>query len=105
MTLALTASASKNAHYLLPAYPALAVLVAAWWVRPGERIPDRTTWSLLAVVLLLAFPGLGLVLLSLVPNVVIGMVQPWSHHPMTLALDLPQAPARARAGGAALVLG
>ncbi|TMB52265.1 MAG: hypothetical protein E6J60_10575, partial [Deltaproteobacteria bacterium] len=41
MTLALTASASKNAHYLLPAYPALASLVAAWWVRPGERILDR----------------------------------------------------------------
>ncbi len=104
MTLALTASASKNAHYLLPAYPALAVLVAAWWVRPGERILDRTTWSLLAVVLLLACPGLGLVLLSLKPNVVMGMVQTGSHHPMTLARELLQAPTGAASWGAALLL-
>ena len=104
MTLALTASASKNAHYLLPAYPALAVLVAAWWVSPGERILDRTTWSLFAVVLLLACPGLGLVLLSLEPNVVMGMVEAGSHHPMALARELLQAPTGAASWGAALFL-
>src|SRR5207244_6005724 len=81
-----------------------AVLVAAWWVRPGERILDRTTWSLLAVVLLLACPGLGLVLLSLEPNVVMGMVQTGSHHPMTLARELLQAPTGAASWGAALFL-
>src|SRR5262249_59455255 len=31
MTAVLTASASKRAHYLLPAYPAFALLVAPWW--------------------------------------------------------------------------
>jgi len=97
MTLALTASASKRAHYLLPAYPALAVLVAGWWVRPGERLLDRATWSSFAVVLLLACPGLGLVLLSLEPNVVTGMVETGSDHPMTLARKLLQAPTGAAA--------
>src|SRR5206468_7424809 len=104
MTLALTASASKRAHYLLPAYPALAVLVAGWWVRPGERLLDRATWSSFAVVLLLACPGLGLVLLSLEPNVVTGMVETGSDHPMTLARKLLQAPTGAAAWGAALFL-
>ncbi len=104
MTLALTASASKRAHYLLPAYPALAVLVAGWWVRPGERLLDRATWSSFAVVLLLACPGLGLVLLSLEPNVVTGMVETGSDHPMTLARELLQAPTGAASWGAALFL-
>ncbi|TMB19906.1 MAG: hypothetical protein E6J59_10525 [Deltaproteobacteria bacterium] len=104
MTLALTASASKSAHYLLPAYPALAVLVAGWWVRAGERLLDRTTWSLLAVVLLLACPGLGLVLLSLEPNVVMRMVETGSHHPMALAGELVQVPTGAASWEAALLL-
>src|SRR5439155_717096 len=88
----------------LPAYPALAVLVAGWWVRPGERLLDRATWSSFAVVLLLACPGLGLVLLSLEPNVVTGMVETGSDHPMTLARELLQAPTGAASWGAALFL-
>src|SRR5439155_875918 len=104
MTLTLTASASKRAHYLLPAYPALAVLVAGWWGRSGERLLDRVTWSSFAVVLLLACPGLGLVLLSLEPNVVMGMVETGSDHPMTLARELLQVPTGAASWGAALLL-
>jgi len=99
MTLTLTASASKRAHYLLPAYPALAVLVAGWWVRSGERLLDRATWSSFAVVLLLACPGLGLVLLSLEPNVVLRMVETGSDHPMTLARELLQVPTGAASWG------
>jgi len=80
------------------------VLVAGWWVRPGERLLDRATWSSFAVVLLLACPGLGLVLLSLEPNVVTGMVETGSDHPMTLARELLQAPTGAASWGAALFL-
>jgi 4-amino-4-deoxy-L-arabinose transferase-like glycosyltransferase len=55
MTLALSASATKSAHYLLPAYPAFAVLVASWW--PGTRSHlDRATRAVLAVVLLVGVP-------------------------------------------------
>jgi len=64
MLLALSASTSKNAHYLLPAYPALAVLVAAWW--PGEegRIAALTQ-RLFAFGVVVVCPVLALVVLSL----------------------------------------
>jgi hypothetical protein len=52
---------SKRAVYLLPAYPAVAALLAIWWVRGGEVWTSeqeaaadrgwRFTWKLLAVVL------------------------------------------------------
>jgi len=59
---------------------------------------------LLAVVLLLACPGLGLVLLSLEPNVVMRMVETGSHHPMALAGELVQVPTGAASWEAALLL-
>src|SRR5262249_5971107 len=37
MLLALTLSASKRANYLLPAYPAFAVLIAQWWHEPPSE--------------------------------------------------------------------
>src|SRR2546425_7372192 len=50
MTLALTVSATKRAHYLLAAYPAFAVLIAQWWLRAGEdRGFDRLTRHLVAL--------------------------------------------------------
>src|SRR5262249_39046156 len=39
----LTLSSSKRAHYLLPAYPALAVAVAAWWARTAGASTARLT--------------------------------------------------------------
>src|SRR5439155_4187310 len=67
MTLVLTASVGKSAHYLLPAYPAFAVLVARWWMRaPAGRL-DRITWTALAIVMLVVMPAAALVLASLEP--------------------------------------
>jgi 4-amino-4-deoxy-L-arabinose transferase-like glycosyltransferase len=51
-TLALSLSAAKRPHYLLPVYPAYAILVARWWCREPEGRLDRLTWRLLAVALL-----------------------------------------------------
>jgi len=67
MTLLLTVSATKTAHYLLPAYPAFAVLVARWWTDAGDRALDRLTWLALGVTLVLVFPAATLVLTTLDP--------------------------------------
>src|SRR5205814_9924189 len=55
------------AHYLLPAYPALAVLVAGWWTHSPENGLDRVTWKLLAIVLIGVVPAAALVLVSIDP--------------------------------------
>ena len=67
MTAALTLSASKRAHYLLPAYPAFAILVAQWWPEAWRRRVDRTAIRLMSVLLLIAGPVLMLVLLGVRP--------------------------------------
>ena len=67
MTAALTLSASKRAHYLLPAYPAFAVLVAQWWPEAWRGRVDRTVVRLMIVLLLIAGPVLTLVLLGTRP--------------------------------------
>jgi 4-amino-4-deoxy-L-arabinose transferase-like glycosyltransferase len=64
MTVALSVSATKTAHYLLPAYPAFAVLVASWW--PGTRSGlDRATRAALAVLLVVGVPVALVVIVSL----------------------------------------
>ena len=67
MTAALTLSASKRAHYLLPAYPAFAVLVAQWWPEAWRGRVERTVIRLTIVLLLIAAPALMLVLLGIRP--------------------------------------
>jgi 4-amino-4-deoxy-L-arabinose transferase-like glycosyltransferase len=67
MTLLLTVSATKTAHYLLPAYPAFAVLVARWWSDAGDRPLDRLTWMALAATFVVVFPAATLVLTTLDP--------------------------------------
>jgi 4-amino-4-deoxy-L-arabinose transferase-like glycosyltransferase len=67
MTLLLTVSATKTAHYLLPAYPAFAVLVARWWSEAGDRALDRLTWIALAATFVVVFPAATLVLTTLDP--------------------------------------
>jgi 4-amino-4-deoxy-L-arabinose transferase-like glycosyltransferase len=74
MTLLLTASASKTAHYLVPAYPAFAVLIAEWWSPGRERRIDRATWALLAVGMTVIVPILTLVVASLDPAIVLPAV-------------------------------
>ena len=56
MTVALSVAATKTAHYLLPAYPAFAVLVAMWWTGRSEGGLDRTTRALLGVVAVVLYP-------------------------------------------------
>ena len=67
MTAALTLSASKRAHYLLPAYPAFAVLVAQWWPEAWRGRVERTVIRVTIVLLLIAAPALMLVLLGIRP--------------------------------------
>jgi 4-amino-4-deoxy-L-arabinose transferase-like glycosyltransferase len=67
MLLFLTASAGKSAHYLLPAYPALAVLIAQWWMEPSAGRLDGLTWAMLAVAALVVLPGAAVVASSLDP--------------------------------------
>jgi len=104
MVLALTASASKRAHYLLPAYPALAVLIAAWWASPGDQPFDRATQRMFAALVLLACPVLGVVLVSLEPNVVGRMVATGGTDPLTLARELLQTPTGVASWGTASFL-
>lgn len=68
MTLGLSAAVTKRAHYLLPAFPAFAVLVARWWDSERDRRFDRATRRLVAVTLAVATPLLVLALLSLRPE-------------------------------------
>ena len=67
MTLLLTLSATKSAHYLLPAYPAFAVLIALWWADSDRGMLDRLTWVALAAVVLLALPAATVVLTTVDP--------------------------------------
>jgi len=67
MTLLLSVSATKTAHYLLPAYPAFAVLVARWWSEAGDRALDRLTWIALAATFVVVLPAATLVLTTLDP--------------------------------------
>lgn len=64
MLAVLTISEAKRAHYLLPAYPAFALLVAQWWSEAWHGRFDRTVRrlmlaSLLAVGPVLAFLSFG----------------------------------------------
>jgi 4-amino-4-deoxy-L-arabinose transferase-like glycosyltransferase len=64
---ALSLSATKRAHYLLPAYPAFAVLTAQWWLdatTPLERVGRGAALAVVAVVA----PPLVLGLLGLAPG-------------------------------------
>ncbi len=64
---ALSLSVTKRAHYLLPAYPALAVLTARWWLDatlPLDRVGRRAALVAVAV----AAPLLVLGLLGLAPG-------------------------------------
>jgi len=70
MAVALSLAATKRAHYLLPAYPAFAVLIAQWWQSQEKSRLDRATRRVLVATLLLGFPVLALVLLTLDPAVV-----------------------------------
>ena len=67
MTAVLTLSASKRAHYLLPAYPAFAVLVAQWWPHAWGRRADRIVIRLMILPVLIGGPVLVLVLLGVRP--------------------------------------
>jgi 4-amino-4-deoxy-L-arabinose transferase-like glycosyltransferase len=71
MVIALSVSATKRAHYLLPAYPALAVLVAQWWTEGGERRLDRWTRRVLAALLLVVCPLVTLAIVGIDPVVVV----------------------------------
>ena len=52
MVAVLTLSSSKRAHYLLPAYPAFAVAIAAWWQRTAGAWTARVTrWAFSAVII------------------------------------------------------
>jgi 4-amino-4-deoxy-L-arabinose transferase-like glycosyltransferase len=65
MTVGLTLSAAKSAHYLLPAYPAFAALIACWWWKPPSTRLDRLTWACLGAVLLVVIPAVTFVLAGL----------------------------------------
>src|SRR6185369_4767256 len=57
MAVGLSLAATKTAHYLLPAYPAIAVLVALWWTDPPDGRLDRATRALLGVIAVVLFPA------------------------------------------------
>jgi len=65
MLIGLTLSASKRAHYLLPAYPAFAILIARWWPQAWDARPDRISRRLMVVSLAAVGPLLALVLLGI----------------------------------------
>jgi 4-amino-4-deoxy-L-arabinose transferase-like glycosyltransferase len=62
MTLVLSVAATKRPHYLLPAYPAFAVLIAQWlpeaWSGRFDRVSRRLLVATAAVVPTLAAPAL-----------------------------------------------
>jgi len=70
MTVALGLSATKRPHYLLPAYPGFAVLIALWWQGEEQTRFDRATRRALAATALLGLPVLVFGLLLLDPAAV-----------------------------------
>jgi 4-amino-4-deoxy-L-arabinose transferase-like glycosyltransferase len=94
MMLALTVAATKRAHYLLPAYPAFAVLIAQWWLRPGDRGLDRLTRHLVALLLLVVCPLATLALLSFEPQTALASPPTGKHGAASLALALLRTPIR-----------
>jgi len=56
MVVGLSLAATKTAHYLLSAYPAIAVLVAIWWTGRSENLLDRVTRALLGAVAVVLYP-------------------------------------------------
>ncbi len=70
MAVALSLAATKRSHYLLPAYPAFAVLIAQWWQSRENWQLDQATRQVLVATLLLGLPVLAFVLLTLDPAVV-----------------------------------
>ena len=70
MTVALSLAATKRPHYLLPAYPAFAVLIAHWWEGEEQSWLDRATRGVLAATALLGLPVLVFGLLILDPAAV-----------------------------------
>ncbi len=70
MVVLLSVSATKRAHYLLAAYPALATLVAQWWVDPWHGRRDRVSRGAVVVAAAIVPPLMTLVLLGMdVPRV------------------------------------
>ena len=70
MTAALSFSATKRPHYLLPAYPGFAVVVALWWQGEEQSRLDRGTRRALAATALLVLPLVTFGLLLLDPAAV-----------------------------------
>jgi len=66
---ALSISASKRPHYLLPAYPALALLVAGWWMDGGAGRAERVVRRAVVVVVAVIAPALALLATSVRPDV------------------------------------
>jgi hypothetical protein len=59
MTVVLSTSASKRAHYLLPAYPAFALLIAQWWPEaPARRRAVAVAAAIAGPILALGVLGL-----------------------------------------------
>ena len=67
MTVVLSLSATKRAHYLLPAYPGFAVLIALWWQDEEQSGFDRATRRALGATALCALPVVAFALLLLDP--------------------------------------
>jgi hypothetical protein len=67
MTLVLSASATKRAHYLLPAYPAFAILVAQWWPASWRRPVARNVRRSMVGIVAVAAPVVTFLLLAVDP--------------------------------------
>ncbi len=79
MTLVLTLSASKRPQYLLPAYPAFALLIAQWWAHAvGQRSAPLTCW-LVAGALVIICPLLALILSGLPTELVMAVAETTGH--------------------------
>jgi 4-amino-4-deoxy-L-arabinose transferase-like glycosyltransferase len=101
MTLALSVSVTKSAHYLLPAYPAFAVLLARWWVRPPVDAIDRITWRILAVVLIVVVPAATAAIVALEPAKVMSILAARGHRLAAVIHIVREAPPGPPAWGAA----
>jgi 4-amino-4-deoxy-L-arabinose transferase-like glycosyltransferase len=107
MTLVLSASATKRAHYLLPAYPAFAILVAQWWPASwGHPIANSVRRLMVGIVAVVA-PVVTFLLLAVDPTRAIAASHSASRGDLVsdlLAAIVPR-PTAWVLGGAVLALG